>query len=59
MIAAAATMLVDNYHSIVTALTVALDMQILANWCASYIGVLATLVLKLHWCSSCICSLAA
>ena len=43
MIAAAATMLVDNYHSIVTALTVALDMQILANWCASYIGALATL----------------
>ena len=50
MIAAAATMQVDNYHSLVTALTVALDIQILADWCASYIkcagyiGVLAAYV---------------
>jgi hypothetical protein len=42
MIAAAATMPVDYYHNIVTALTVALDIQILANWCISCVGVLAS-----------------
>lgn len=44
MIAAAATMPVDYYHNIVTALTMALDIQILADWCASYIGALAAYV---------------
>ena len=42
MIAAAATLPVDYSYNIVTALTVALDIQILADWCASYIGALAT-----------------
>jgi hypothetical protein len=42
MIATAVTMQIDNHHSIVTALTVALDIQTLADSCSSYIGVLAT-----------------